>query len=54
MVEVHVKPKDHRFKDIQGETKTLQEWADERGIKYPTLYRRVVIMGRSAEQALNQ
>lgn len=39
---------------FMGETKTLQEWADERGIKYPTLYRRVVIMGQSANQALTQ
>jgi len=39
---------------FMGETKTLQEWSDELGIKYPTLYRRAVIMGQSADRALRQ
>lgn len=35
-----------------GETKTIAEWAVEYGLKYHTLYRRVVIKGESPDLAL--
>ncbi|MFB7645626.1 hypothetical protein ACFC0S_00060 [Streptomyces sp. NPDC056084] len=37
-----------------GRTLTLRGWADQSGIKYPTLYRRITVQGLSFEQALDK
>jgi hypothetical protein len=40
------------FVSLNGETKTIAEWAEIAGIKYDTLYRRIKQYGMSAEAAI--
>ncbi|MGI5274748.1 hypothetical protein ACQEUU_37325 [Nonomuraea sp. CA-218870] len=46
--------RDNEVLTINGETKTIAEWARETGLKYHTLFQRIFKLGWSVERALTQ